>query len=148
MTLHNRHAGGRATTGSPMHYPTAIVFCLGWWLLAATSCTTCASSVNDVVAAEMKEHHIRGVSLAIIENGQISKAQGYGFTDKSRAIPVTTSTLFQAGSVSKPVAAQSSVQNRQLMPAEMYACPPSFNRAWRPPSLIVASPIGMNCAPR
>jgi len=105
MTLHNRHAGGRATTGSPMHYPTAIVFCLGWWLVAATSRTTCASTVNDVVAAEMKEHHIREVSLAIIENGQISKAQGYGFTDKSRAIPVTTSTLFQAGSVSKPVAA-------------------------------------------
>jgi len=88
-----------------MHRPTAIVFCLGWWLLAATSRTTSASTVNDVVAAEMKEHHITGVSLAIIENGQISKAQGYGFTDKSRAIPVTTSTLFQAGSVSKPVAA-------------------------------------------
>ena len=48
MTLHNSHAGGRATTGSPMHYPTAIVFCLGWWLLAATSRTTCASTVNDV----------------------------------------------------------------------------------------------------
>ena len=106
MTLHNRHAGGRAApTRSRMHYPIGIVFCLGWWLLAATSRTTCASTVNDVVAAEMKEHHIRGVSLAIIENGQISKAQGYGFTDKSRAIPVTTSTLFQAGSVSKPVAA-------------------------------------------
>ena len=88
-----------------MHYPTAIVLRLGWWLLAATSRTTCASMVDDVVAAEMKEHHITGVSLAIIENGQISKAQGYGFTDKSRAIPVTTSTLFQAGSVSKPVAA-------------------------------------------
>jgi len=92
-----------------MRYPTAIVLCLGWWLFAATSSTTCASTVNDVVAAEMKEHHIKGVSLAIIENGQIIKAQGYGFTDKSRAIPVTTSTLFQAGSVSKPVAALAEV---------------------------------------
>ncbi len=102
---HIRQAGGHATTGSPMYYPTAIVFWLGLWLLAATSHTTCASTVDDVVAAEMKEHHITGVSLAIIENGQIGKAHGYGFTDKSRAIPVTTSTLFQAGSVSKPVAA-------------------------------------------
>ena len=106
MTPHNRHTGGRAApTRSPMHCPAAIVFCLGWWLLAATSRTTSASTVNDVVVAEMKEHHITGVSLAIIENGQVGKAQGYGFTDKSLAIPVTTSTLFQAGSVSKPVAA-------------------------------------------
>jgi len=88
-----------------MHYQTAIVFCLGWLLLAATSRTTCASTVNDVVAAEMKEHHITGVSLAIIENSEISKARGYGFTEQSAATPVTTCTLFRAGSVSKPVAA-------------------------------------------
>ena len=61
--------------------------------------------MDDVIAAEMKDHHILGASMAIIENGEISKAQGYGFTDKSRGISVTTSTLFQAGSVSKPVAA-------------------------------------------
>src|SRR5437870_529085 len=43
MTPHNRHAGGRAApTRSRMHYPIGIVFCLGWWLLAATSRTTCA----------------------------------------------------------------------------------------------------------
>ena len=102
---HNRHAGRRATTGSSMHYPTAIVLRLGWWLLAATSRTTCASMVDDVVAAEMKEHHITGVSLAIIENNEISTARGYGFTEQSGTTPVTTSTLFHAGSVSKPVAA-------------------------------------------
>src|SRR5712671_2076437 len=102
---HHRFAGGRAATGSPMHCPTAIVFCLGWWLLAATSRTTFASTVNDAVAAEMEKHHIIGVSLAIIENSEISEAKGYGFTDQSATIPVTTSTLFQAGSISKPVAA-------------------------------------------
>jgi len=88
-----------------MDYPTTIVFSLGCWLLAATSHTICASTVDDVVAAEMKEHDIIGVSLAIIENSQISKAKGYGFTEQSATTPVTTSTLFQAGSVSKPVAA-------------------------------------------
>jgi CubicO group peptidase (beta-lactamase class C family) len=53
----------------------------------------------------MKTHRIPGVSLAIIDNGKISKAKGYGCTDKSRTTAVTTNTLFQAGSVSKPVAA-------------------------------------------
>src|SRR5207247_8181460 len=86
-------------------YSTAMVFCLGWWLLATTSHTTCASTVDDVVAAEMKEHHLTGVSLAIIEDSEISKARGYGFTEQSATTPVATSTLFQAGSISKPVAA-------------------------------------------
>ncbi len=63
------------------------------------------SIVDDVVATEMKDHGIRGVSVAIIENGEISKAKGYGFTDKTATIPVTTNTIFQAGSISKPVAA-------------------------------------------
>jgi len=78
---------------------------LGLWLLAATSLTTLGATLDQVIGAEMKEHRILGVSLAIIENGEISKAKGYGFADESGTNPVTTSTLFQAGSVSKPVAA-------------------------------------------
>lgn len=62
-------------------------------------------TVDEVVVAEMKKHKITGVSVAIIENGKLSKAKGYGFTDKNRSTPVTTNTLFQAGSISKPVAA-------------------------------------------
>jgi CubicO group peptidase (beta-lactamase class C family) len=78
---------------------------MGLWLLAATLLPALGSTVDDVVAREMKAHGIAGVSLAIIEDGEIRTARGYGFTDKSAATRVTTNTLFQAGSVSKPVAA-------------------------------------------
>ena len=64
-----------------------------------------ADQVDDVISAQMKERNITGLSLAIIDGGKIVKEQGYGFTDKGRKAPVTSSTLFQAGSVSKPVAA-------------------------------------------
>ena len=83
----------------------AINFGLGLCLVAAAVLSAGASTVDDVVAAEMKEHHILGVSVAIIENGEIKQAKGYGFTDQTRKTPVTTATLFQAGSISKPVAA-------------------------------------------
>jgi CubicO group peptidase (beta-lactamase class C family) len=75
------------------------------WLFAATLLPTLGSTVDDVVATEMKNRGIVGVSIAIIEGSEIRKAKGYGFTDKSSATRVTTNTLFQAGSVSKPVAA-------------------------------------------
>ena len=53
----------------------------------------------------MREHHITGLSLAILQDGKIVKARGYGFTDKSCRTPVMPDTLFQAGSISKAVAA-------------------------------------------
>jgi CubicO group peptidase (beta-lactamase class C family) len=61
--------------------------------------------VDDLITNRMREHHITGLSLAIIQDGKIIKAKGYGFTDKSRQTPVTPGTLFQAGSISKAVAA-------------------------------------------
>ncbi|HWY76997.1 MAG TPA: serine hydrolase domain-containing protein [Verrucomicrobiae bacterium] len=64
-----------------------------------------ADHVDDVVTSQMKEHGIIGLSLAIIENGKLDKVKGYGFTDKSGNVQVTASTLFQAGSISKSVAA-------------------------------------------
>jgi CubicO group peptidase (beta-lactamase class C family) len=64
-----------------------------------------ADHVDDVVATQIKEHGIVGLSLAIIEGGKLDKVKGYGFTERNGNVPVTASTLFQAGSISKSVAA-------------------------------------------
>jgi CubicO group peptidase (beta-lactamase class C family) len=64
-----------------------------------------ADQVDDVIREQMKKRGITGLSLAIIDGGKIVREQGYGFTDKSGKTPVTNSTLFQAGSISKAVAA-------------------------------------------
>ena len=64
-----------------------------------------ADKVDDYIKLQMQKRHIAGLSLAIIEDGRIVKAKGYGVTDKDSNAPVTASTLFQAGSISKSVAA-------------------------------------------
>lgn len=48
---------------------------------------------------------VPGLSVVVIDNYQIAWAKGYGVTDAGSKKPVTTTTLFQAGSISKPVAA-------------------------------------------
>jgi len=53
----------------------------------------------------MKHYGVPGVSLAVIYNGKIAWTKAYGVMHKERKEPVTTTTLFQAGSISKPVAA-------------------------------------------
>lgn len=61
--------------------------------------------VDDVISAQMKERQVPGFALAVIEDGKIVREQAYGFQDKAQTQPVTPATLFQAASVSKPVAA-------------------------------------------
>src|SRR5260370_8950022 len=53
----------------------------------------------------MKLYNVPGLSIAVIENYKIVLARGYGVIETGSSTPVTTKTLFQAGSISKPVAA-------------------------------------------
>lgn len=57
----------------------------------------------------MLHYNIPGVSIAVINNGEIEWARGYGVRENGGNLPVTTTTLFQAGSISKPVAAMAAL---------------------------------------
>jgi CubicO group peptidase (beta-lactamase class C family) len=57
------------------------------------------------LADRMADYKVPGVSIAVIDNFKIEWAKGYGFKEAGRNDPVTTQTLFQAASISKPVAA-------------------------------------------
>ncbi len=62
-------------------------------------------SVDAFVRTQMAQRKIPGLSLAIIQDGKILAARGYGVADLTSGAPVTPATLFQAGSISKPVSA-------------------------------------------
>ncbi|HLO53618.1 MAG TPA: serine hydrolase [Saprospiraceae bacterium] len=49
----------------------------------------------------MKYYKVPGVSIAVIKDFKIDWAKGYGLADTSSNIPVTTETMFSAGSISK-----------------------------------------------
>lgn len=65
----------------------------------------------------MKYYKVPGVSIAVIKDYKIDWAKGYGLADTIQKIPVTTKTMFSAGSISKFVmaaAALKMVENGQL----------------------------------
>lgn len=57
------------------------------------------------IEERMRALRTPGVSLAVMHNGQIEWAKGYGVRRVGKSEPVDSATLFQAASISKPVAA-------------------------------------------
>ena len=57
------------------------------------------------LAARMAALKTPGVSVAVINDGAVEWTKGYGITEAGGATPVTPQTVFQAASLSKPVAA-------------------------------------------
>lgn len=51
----------------------------------------------------MREHHIHGLGIAVFEHYRLRWAKGFGLADADTQQPVTETTLFQAGSISKAV---------------------------------------------
>jgi CubicO group peptidase (beta-lactamase class C family) len=66
---------------------------------AQTAATTAA--VTDYVKAEMQRQHIPGLSLLVVKNGKIVRAEGFGLANVELQVPVKPETIFQSGSVGK-----------------------------------------------
>lgn len=85
------------------------------------------------IEERMQELGIPGVSIAMINNGEIEWAKGYGMADISENRAVTTETMFLAGSISKPVAA---IRAHQLAEAGVIHLDSNVNnylRTWQVP---------------
>lgn len=57
------------------------------------------------LAEGMRKAKVPGVSIAFFDHERIVWAKGYGLADVASGRPVTPETMFEAGSISKPVAA-------------------------------------------
>ena len=64
---------------------------------------------THILADRMNELNIPGVSIAVIHEGKIEWARGFGVSSIGGS-PVTPKTMFQAGSISKPVAAMAALR--------------------------------------
>jgi CubicO group peptidase (beta-lactamase class C family) len=62
------------------------------------------------IEERMRVHGVPAVSVAVINDGRIEWAKAYGLADVETRRPATTATLFQAASISKPVAAMGALR--------------------------------------
>ena len=63
------------------------------------------SEIDQLAEKSLKEFHIPGIAIAIIERGKITHAKGYGYRDIENKNKVSADTLFQIASNSKSMTA-------------------------------------------
>jgi CubicO group peptidase (beta-lactamase class C family) len=66
--------------------------------------------VREHVPTLMRETRVPGVSIALIQQGKVAWAQGFGVADVRTGKAVTTDTVFEAASMSKPIFALIAMQ--------------------------------------
>ncbi|HWB06776.1 MAG TPA: serine hydrolase domain-containing protein [Verrucomicrobiales bacterium] len=59
------------------------------------------SQVDAEIQAEMERQHIPGLALAVVKDGKVIKAAGYGFAELEQQTKVRPETVFRISSISK-----------------------------------------------
>lgn len=64
-----------------------------------------ADRVDDYVREQMRLRHVPGLALAVVRDGRVIKEIGYGLASAELEVSVSSSTVFEIGSISKQITA-------------------------------------------
>ena len=93
---------------------------------------------THTLANRMKELNVPGVSIAVLHNGKIEWARGFGVRTLG-GDPVDAETLFQAGSISKPLAAMACLRLVQEGKVSLDTDVNTYLTSWKFPADPVAA---------
>ena len=85
------------------------------------------------LAEGMAQSHLPGITVAVIDNDQIAWARGFGVKEAGTTDPVTTSTLFQAQSISKAVTATATLVLIESGRLSLDESPNVYLKLWKLP---------------
>lgn len=80
---------------------TAIASCLATPALSQSDLSQFSDRVDAYVKNHMKTEKVPGMAVAVLKDGRVVHAKGYGLANLEHQVPVTTKTVFQSGSVGK-----------------------------------------------
>jgi len=89
--------------------------------------------VRWTLAEQMADSHVPGLSIAVIDDGKIAWARGFGLREAGTKEPVTTSTLFEAQSISKAVAATATLVLVNSGRLSLEESPNAYLKSWKLP---------------
>lgn len=89
--------------------------------------------IHQVAETNLEKHHVPGIAIALIRQGEIVWVQGVGHADAAKTKPVTGDTVFNVGSISKTVAAWGFLQLVESGQVDLDAPIQDYVARWRLP---------------
>ena len=86
------------------------------------------------IAARMRRYEVPGLGVAVVHGGEIAWTKSYGVAAVASGRPVTERTLFQAASISKPVAAVAALRLVETGKLDLDADVNETLRSWQIPA--------------
>src|SRR5271163_2577267 len=90
-----------------------LVFCVGSAPLHAQTKSLSAdkrTQVEKAASSFLAANSTPGISVAVVQDGELIWSAGFGMADLENFVPATSSTLFRLGSISKPITATAILQ--------------------------------------
>ena len=88
-------------------------------------------AIDNLLTSYISDHHLPGLSVAVVDHASVVLAQGYGLADVENSVPASADTVYRIASLSKPISATAAmrlVESEKLdldVPVQKYC--PSFS---------------------
>lgn len=89
---------------------------------------------NATLDERLAYYKIPGISIALIDNGEIEWARGFGYKNVSLKEPITQNTLFQAASISKVLTAMAFMKLKEKNEIDLDTDVNLYLKSWKIPS--------------
>jgi serine beta-lactamase-like protein LACTB, mitochondrial len=77
---------------------------------ASTQTASNAPAINALVASYVSDHHVPGLSVAVIDRQRVILTQGYGLADVENNVAATADTVYRIASLSKSITATAAMK--------------------------------------
>lgn len=111
----------------------SIALLLFFFTSPVLAANTCATTLTEKIEALRVKHNIPGASVAVVKNGSVVWAKGFGDADLATNRHVTTDTLFQACSITKTLTATAVMQVLSKYNISLDAPVNNYLKRWKIP---------------
>src|SRR5579872_193235 len=67
-------------------------------------------ALDSLIKSYISDHHVPGLTYAVVSQGQVLLVEGYGLADVENAVPATADTVFRVASLSKSITATAAMK--------------------------------------
>jgi len=79
-------------------------------LAVAQTVSQQATAINGLVTSYVSDHHVPGMSVAVIDRDRVILTQGYGLADVENNVLATADTVYRIASISKSITATAAMK--------------------------------------